>query len=111
MPPTDDERLVHMLEFSREAIALIAGKSTHDVISDRVLSLAVTHLVETIGEAASGISASRKASLSEIPWRRVIGTRNRITHGYTNIDMKVVDSIIRDDLPALVSTLERILNQ
>ena len=111
MPPTDDERLLHMLDFAREAIALIAGKSTDEVMQDRVLSLAITHLVETIGEAASGISASRQASLSEIPWRRVIGTRNRIIHGYANVDVRVVDSTIRDDLPALVSSLERVLGQ
>jgi len=111
MPPTDDERLVHMLDFAREAIALVAGKSPEEVTQDRVLSLALTHLVETIGEAASHISRGRQASIPDIPWRDIVNARNRIIHGYDLLDIEIVDTIVRTDLPPLVSALERAIGQ
>src|SRR5260370_36775457 len=109
MPPTDDERLVHMRDFGRGAIALVAGKSPEEVMQDRVLSLALTYLVETIGEAASHISRGRQASIPDIPWRDIVNARNRIIHGYDLLDIEIVDTIVRTDLPPLVSALERAL--
>jgi len=42
-----------MREFARKAMGLTQGKSQADLENDEVLRLAVTHLVELVGEAAS----------------------------------------------------------
>lgn len=52
-PPDDRLRLVHMLEHAREAVVLASGKTRATLESDRLLELALTRLVEVIGEAAS----------------------------------------------------------
>lgn len=46
-------RLRHMLDHSREAVALIAGRTRADMDSDRQLNLALVRLLEIVGEAAS----------------------------------------------------------
>ena len=41
----------------------------------------------------------------EIPWRQVFGLRNRIAHGYFDIDIDIISEVINNDLkPLLVAT-------
>ena len=52
-------RLRHMLEYAREAVALIQNRSRLDLDTDRMLSLALVRLAEIVGEAASRVSMPR----------------------------------------------------
>ena len=38
----------------------------------------------------------------EIPWRQVFGLRNRIAHGYFDIDVDIISEVINDDLQPLL---------
>lgn len=62
--------------------------------------------LELIGEAATHIPEAVRAANPQIPWRLVIATRNRLIHGYLGIDDDTLWSIIRDDIPALLSALQ-----
>lgn len=64
--------------------------------------------LELIGEAATHIPSEIRETYSDIPWRQVIATRNRLIHGYLGVDNDTLWSIIQDDIPALVIELERI---
>lgn len=57
-------RMRHMLDFACDAVAMAAGKTERELDEDRKLALALTHLVELIGEAATPGPAriSRSAS-------------------------------------------------
>jgi uncharacterized protein with HEPN domain len=61
--------------------------------------------LELIGEAATHIPDEVRKAHSEIPWRLMISTRNRLIHGYLGIDNDTVWSIIQDDIPELLSLL------
>lgn len=63
-------RLRHMLEHSREAAALIAGKERSDLDTDRVLNLALVRLLEIVGEAASRATEEERRLCPSIPWAR-----------------------------------------
>jgi len=102
----DGVRLLHMLEHSREAIQLVAGRTRRDLDTDRVLSLALVRLLEIVGEAASGISADARSKRPGIPWVGIVGLRNRLIHGYDSVDLDVIWSIVEHDLPGLVRELE-----
>ena len=65
-------------------------------------------LLEILGEAATHVSEAVQTAHPQIPWRQIAGTRNRLIHGYFNIDLDVIWSILRDDLPDLVTALEAI---
>jgi len=54
--------LRHMLDHAREAVELAQGRSRKDLDSDRLLQLALTRLVEIVGEAASRVPAGRIAT-------------------------------------------------
>jgi uncharacterized protein with HEPN domain len=99
-----------MLEHAREAVELVRGRPRTELESNRVLQLALAHLVLVVGEVASRVSPAGRARYPEIPWNAAIGTRNFIAHGYDRIDYDVVWDTIADDFPALVRALEAALS-
>ncbi|MFZ5453956.1 MAG: DUF86 domain-containing protein [Thermodesulfobacteriota bacterium] len=108
-PPKDLILLQHMLDYAREALELIHGKSRKELDSDRLLELALIRLMEMIGEAANRVSADYKSCYSSIPWSQIIGLRNRLIHGYDDVDLDILWEILNQDLPRLVSELEGII--
>jgi uncharacterized protein with HEPN domain len=98
-----------MLDMSRKALELTANKSKADYDQDETLRLALTHLVQVIGEAAQQVETEFKEMYPEIPWYEIIGMLNRIVHDYLNVDEDVVWQVIQLDLPKLVRALELII--
>jgi uncharacterized protein with HEPN domain len=107
----DHVRLRHMLDSGQEALDLIRGKQRVDLKSDHVLELALTRLLEIIGEAANRVSAETQQRYPQIPWRAIIGLRNRLIHGYDAVDLDILWDIVQYDLPHLVATLQRIMDE
>ena len=111
MQPKDRIRLRHMLDASKKAVEFCAGKTEVDLVKDEKLTLAVVRLVEIIGEAAKNVSADTRNSHPGIPWKEIAGTRDRLIHGYFDVDLAILGKIIMKDLPALNLRLETILAQ
>jgi uncharacterized protein with HEPN domain len=98
-----------MLEYAREAIGLMRDKKRADLDTDRTLGLATLRCLEIIGEAASRVPESLRQQHPQIPWPQIIGTRNRLVHGYDLVDYDIIWSTITQDLPPLIAELEKIL--
>jgi uncharacterized protein with HEPN domain len=64
-----------------------------------------------IGEAARSFSVSFREKHNEIPWSKIIGMRNILTHRYFGIDADVVWVVIENDLPYLKNKIAMILNE
>jgi len=109
MRKDDLTRLKHMLDAGNEIIEFSEGKTRSDLDEDRKLSLSLVHLLEILGEAASEISEEFKRDHPEIPWKQVIGMRNRLIHGYFDIDLDIVWRTVIEDIPSLVPKLEKII--
>jgi uncharacterized protein with HEPN domain len=110
MTEHDDRLPMHqMLEHAREAVEMIRGRTRVELQTNRILQLALVYLVQTVGEAATRVSASGRDQHSEIPWGQAITTRHRMVHGYDRLDYDVVWDTIADDFPPLVAALERVL--
>ena len=98
-----------MLDHAREALKIVRGRSRADLDRDRVLNLALVRLLEIVGEAASRMPQEDRAVHAEIPWADIVGLRNRLIHGYDEVDFDILWQILTNDLPPLVKALERIL--
>ena len=72
---------------------------------------AVVRNLEIIGEAATRIPEEFKAGHPEVPWRRVVGLRNRIVHEYFGVDIGIVWSVVSQDLPHLKSQIQDIADK
>ncbi len=104
----DRVRLKHMLNHSIEAIELVKDKKRKDLDKDRTLELALTRLVEIVGEAATKVSQGTREKHPHIPWPEIIGLRNRLIHGYDAVDLDILWEIVKSDLPSLVEDLREI---
>jgi uncharacterized protein with HEPN domain len=102
--------LDQMLTAAKDARRFIDGMSKEDFLADKRTQQAVVMSLVIIGEAAARIMDKHSqfvADHSEIPWRGMRGMRNRVTHGYFDIDINVVWDTTKTALPDLVLQLER----
>ncbi|MCD6455249.1 MAG: DUF86 domain-containing protein [Methanophagales archaeon] len=110
MSKTDLVRVRHILDAAREVLEFSTGKSRFDLDTDRMLNLSLVHLLEIIGEAAVGVSAEFRTKYPNVPWNEIVGMRNRLIHGYYDIDLDIVWRTVEEDIPPLVTELEKIID-
>jgi uncharacterized protein with HEPN domain len=110
LPEEDSVRLRHMLDAALEALSFADGRSRQDLDADRMFSRAVVQDIEIIGEAAGRVSGQTQGQLPSIPWSSITSMRNRLIHGYFDIDLDRVWDTLVDDLPPLIEELRRILD-
>lgn len=109
MSPRDLVYIGHMLDMARKAVGKAAGL-THDAYeTDENLRLALTHLVQVIGEAGRRVSSEFSDGHPEIPWREIVGMRHKVVHDYLGVDEDIVWQVVTEDLPPLIAALEKIL--
>lgn len=102
-------RLLHMLEYSKKAIALVEKETRASLNTDEKLFLALTRLVELIGEAASHVPLEIQEKYPEIAWIKIVNIRHRLIHGYDSVDHDILWDTITLNLPELARQLESIL--
>jgi uncharacterized protein with HEPN domain len=106
---TDLIRMRHMLEAANHAVSFVVGKTRNDLDNDYMLTFALVRAVELIGEAASKISKDFQQRFKEIPWRQIVGIRNRLIHGYDQINSDILWETVTVALPPFIQVLERII--
>lgn len=72
---------------------------------------AVQWELTVIGEAASRVSLDTRVAHPEIAWSQMTGMRNRIVHRYFRIDLDIVWSVVREDLPELIDRIGRLVRR
>lgn len=105
----DQDRIRHMLEAASKAIEFSKGRKRSDLEEDEKLTLSLVHLMEILGEAAAKVSSDFRQHHPEIPWNQVTGIRNRLIHGYFDIDLDIVWQIVTNRLPELIAQLQKIV--
>lgn len=108
---TDEGYLLDMLLAAREACEFVKGMSRADFEESRLHQNAVLKSLEVIGEAARRISPATREAHPEIPWTEIIGMRNRLIHGYFEVDLVKVWETIQHDLPSLIAMLGPLIPQ
>jgi len=102
--------LEHIRQAATDACSYTEGMSREDFLADKRTQQAVVMNLIVIGEAATkllqehGDFTSRHA---EIPWRNMKGMRNRIAHGYFEINLEVVWETVQSALPELLGHLPK----
>ncbi len=112
MPLVDDtSRLHHIIEAAEKAREFTKGRTRSDLDRDAMLSLALVRLLEIIGEAAWGISEKLRSKYPEIAWREMTAMRNRLIHGYFDVNQDTVWETVITELPPLVTQLQIVLEK
>jgi len=85
---------------------MAGGRKRADLDSDRQFNLALVRLLEIVGEAANRVPEDQRARIPEVPWLQIVGLRNRLIHGYDEVDFDILWQIVSRDLPRLIEILE-----
>ena len=110
MQATDLVRIRHMIDGAKSAQQFLAGHQRADLETNRMLLFAVVRAIEVIGEAASQVSSETRSEIPAIPWASVVvSMRNRLVHGYFDIDTEIVWKTVTDEIPELLATLEKVV--
>ncbi len=103
--------LDHMLEAARQACAYVAGMEKEDFLTDKRTQQAVILNLIIIGEASTKLLQHYGDFLVQypnVPWRSMKGMRNRVAHGYFDINLEVVWETVKTALPQLLEQLPRV---
>lgn len=105
----DYVRFQHMLDASQAAISHLVGKSREDLDHNRLLLNGVVRELEILGEAASHVSKSIREKYHFLPWREMIGLRNRLIHAYFDVNNQAIWLVVTESLPLLIPQLKEII--
>jgi uncharacterized protein with HEPN domain len=109
MTPRDEVSMRQMLDHANEADQLASERKREDLDTDRLFHLAMTRLLEIVGEAAARVSQTTRDQYPQIVWPQIVGLRNRLVHGYDEVDCDILWLIVQDDLPKLIAELKQIV--
>ncbi len=103
-----DDYLDHMRQAATDACRFVDGLDKDDFLSDKRTQQAVVMSIIIIGEAATKVMdgyAVFTQDHPDVPWRSMRGMRNRIAHGYFDINLDVVWETVQTALPDLLQRL------
>jgi len=75
-----------------------------------MLTDAIIRNMEIIGEASKHLSSDMRKKYKDIPWQMMVSMRNKMTHEYFGVDIKILWKTIKDDLPPLKKQLSLMLS-
>ena len=104
--------LEHMQQAATDACSFIEGQRKEDFTADKRTQQAVILSLLIIGEAATKLLQTYGEFLTrhpEVPWSSMKGMRNRLAHGYFDINVDVVWETVSQDLPSLREKLPVVL--
>lgn len=103
--------LDHMLEAAQQACLYVEGLEKADFLDDKRTQQAVILNLLILGEAVTKLLNQDEpfaARYPQVPWRSMKGMRNRLAHGYFDINLDVVWDTVRTALPSLLAQLPAI---
>ena len=65
--------------------------------------------ISIVGEAANRLSEEFRDAHTTIPWKQIVGTRNRIIHGYSDVKLDIIWEIAAESIHPLLAELEPLL--
>lgn len=98
------ENIVDLEEFTR-------GINKQALLNNKEKQRAVIRQIEIIGEAAKNLSGDFRKKYPSIPWREIIGTRDKLIHHYFGVDLEILWKMIENEVPKLKSEIEEIINK
>ena len=102
----DEVNLLDILIAARKALKFVEGVDQNEFEDNEIIQNAVMRPLEVIGEASARISKEFRKAHPEIPWREMVGLRNRLIHEYFGIGFTAVWDSIHRDLPKLIEIIE-----
>jgi len=103
--------LSQIANHARHAQDLCAGKTLAELLTDWKSLLALERALERLGEAVKRLPAELCKAHPEVPWRLITGMRDRLSHGYDEVDYEILWNAVHEDLPNLLKTVDQMIRE
>lgn len=100
--------LEHILENINDIENFMRNVKKEDFIKNKEKQKAVIKSIEIIGEASKNLPQSFKEKNKGIPWKEIIGTRDKMSHHYFGVDLDLIWGVIKEKLPQLKREIKKI---
>lgn len=107
MENKDLVRMKHMLDSTEAILSFAKGKRRTSLDKNRLLLSGILRELGVIGEAANKVSEKTKRQFPDLPWKELVGMRNRLIHAYFDVDHDTIWKTIREHLPSFIKQLEQ----
>lgn len=102
----DDATLLDILRAARLALEFRGAVDKALFLTDLKTQAAVLHELLVLGEGVKRLSTTFREEHPDVPWKAIAGMRDRLLHGYDDVDLDLVWKTVDEDVPALVRRLE-----
>ena len=103
--------LLHIIGAIDQISQYITGLTKKQFIKDIKTQDAIVRQLEIIGEASRRLELNFKKTHPEIPWKKIIGMRNKISHEYWDVDLDIVWHVITKQLGPIKKLLEPVVEK
>jgi uncharacterized protein with HEPN domain len=79
-------------------------------VNDFMINFVVARALEIVGEATKRLPQEVREAYADIPWRDMAGMRDRIIHGYDNVDLRIMWDVVKQEIPQIKPQLQQLLD-
>jgi uncharacterized protein with HEPN domain len=105
----DDSALFDIVKAARRILQFVRDSDHSSFMDDIEKQSAVLYQIVIVGEAVKRLTAEFRARHTTVPWRDVAGMRDRVVHGYDDVDLERVWAVATDEVWRLLAQLEPLL--
>ena len=106
----DNAFLLDILNAAEAAKKFSAKLTRKEFLENSLVQSAVLHQIIIVGEAVKRLSNAFRQNHPQIPWKFIAGMRDRITHGYFEVDLEQVWNTLDKDLPELIKYIKPLVS-
>ena len=99
-----------MLDFGEKVLSYTEGLDEGAFVANALVYDATLRNIQLIGEAATHVPVEVREAHADIPWRAIVGVRNRLAHSYLHISDSIIWSIVQDAIPEMLPKLRSLLD-
>ena len=99
----------HILEAISDIEDFSKGITKEELSINKMKQSAILRQIEIIGEAVKNIPNDFRSKYSNVEWKKIAGTRDKMIHDYFGVDLKIVWDTVKEDLPKLKKQIESII--
>jgi len=108
LPESELDHFEDIVEYAVKIVKSTKGVKYYHFQKNYVLTSSVKMHLLIIGEAAKNISTETKDKLSNIPWKKMTGLRNKLAHDYGEMLTEIIWLTAQNSIPELLNELDKI---